>query len=112
VCVPADNCSLLEPYPCPKGQECTCGEELACIVVRPDGKTACARPGALGAGDSCDPAVAGQCGHGLVCSLELGCLAICSTVASVTVCEEGKLCQTPPGFPSELGVCVGGSQAR
>ena len=108
VCLPVDNCSLLEAYPCPKGQECTCSSELACIVVRSDGRTACAKPGSLQVGDSCNPDVAGQCGHGLVCSGELGCLAICSTQTDDGICAANELCQTPPGFPPELGVCVGG----
>lgn len=107
VCSPVDQCSLSEEYPCLSQQECTCSGKLACIVVRADGQTACAVPGPLRAGDRCDPEGSDQCGHGLVCSAELGCLQICSTQKEENECEAGQLCQTPPSFPAALGVCVG-----
>lgn len=108
VCVPVENCSLTEPYPCEAGQECTCSGDLACIVVRRNGRTACTTPGAGTAGSPCDPSVVGECAHGHVCSAELGCLLVCETLVETTGCQEGELCQTPSGFPPDLGVCVGG----
>ena len=45
VCVPADDCSLEEPFPCPEGTECRCQDDTACLVVRDDGRSTCRAPG-------------------------------------------------------------------
>lgn len=113
VCTEPDDCSLTDPYPCPEGGECACAGELACIVVRSDGRTACAPPGAGQAGDPCTGQVVGECAHGHVCSPELGCLEVCRTTSEGKGdCEDGQLCQTPSGFPPSLGVCVGAQSGR
>jgi hypothetical protein len=107
VCAPLDDCSLTDPHPCPEGEECTCTGDLACVVVRPDGRTACIEPGAGTAGDACTSLTAGECAHGHVCSPNLGCLAVCQTEGGDPVCGADQLCQSPSGFPIALGVCVG-----
>lgn len=112
VCAPVDNCSLLEPYPCPLGQECTCTGETACVVVRANGSTACAVPGDGGRGEACTGTSTGECAYGFVCSPRQGCLEVCSTVGANSGCEGGAHCQTPPGFPVDLGVCVGSTDSN
>jgi hypothetical protein len=107
VCVPLDSCSLTESFPCAEGADCSCSGDLGCIVVRSDGKTACAVPGKGLAGDPCTGEQPGECAHGHVCAPELGCLKQCSTVGPESGCLSGQLCQTPAQFPAELGVCVG-----
>jgi hypothetical protein len=102
VCVPADNCPLTDPYPCPEGQDCSCPDERACIVVRADGATACAVPGTGEAGDA-------ECAHGYVCSPTAGCMKLCYVVAEDAQCPDGGTCQSPSEFPADLGVCVGSS---
>lgn len=111
VCAPVDNCSLLEPYPCPAGEECTCTGDMACVVVRADGSTACAEPGDGGRGAACTGKSTGECAYGFVCSPSQGCLEVCSTVGANSGCQDGAHCQTPPGFPVDLGVCVGSSDS-
>ncbi len=108
VCLPLDNCSLTEPFPCPEGQDCACTGEMACMVVRADGKTACAIPGEKTAGEACDPNAVQECAYGHVCSSEQGCLVVCSTVSEESGCQEDELCQAASRLPKELGVCVGG----
>ncbi len=101
VCVPADDCSLAEPYPCPVGQNCKCAEGTACTVVRKDGTTTCMPPGNGGAGDAC------PCAWGYVCSQATGkCLELCTTGNGGTSCEKGA-CQDGDGLPDGWGVCVG-----
>lgn len=107
VCAPLDDCSLRDPYPCPEGEECTCTADLACVVVRPDGRTACIEPGEGTNGDACTSLTAGECAHGYVCSPSLGCLAVCQTEGGEAVCAAEQLCQSPSGFPIALGICVG-----
>ena len=111
VCVPVDGCLLSEAYPCPSGQSCACSGEEACVVVRASGATACAVPGAGKEGDACTGAEAGECAVGHVCSPSQGCLKLCtpSTAGAPNACADGKNCQTPAGFPVDLGVCVGGA---
>jgi hypothetical protein len=53
VCIPTEPCSLVDPFPCPPGRSCTCTGDRACVVVRPNGQTACAVPGEGKEGDSC-----------------------------------------------------------
>lgn len=107
VCAPLDDCNPFETYPCPTDRECTCTGDLACIVVRPDGRTACSQAGNGLSGDDCDSLTSGDCAHGLVCSPTLGCMQICQTMGEDAECSEGALCQSPSGFPTALGVCIG-----
>ena len=102
-CVPADDCNLADPYPCPAGQSCTCPEDTACTIVRADGTTSCVTPGTGGAGDPC------PCAAGHICSMATqNCLKICSLNAASPDCGSGK-CQATNGFPEGFGVCVGAS---
>lgn len=107
VCAPLDDCNPFETHPCPPERECTCTGDLACTVVRPDGRTACAPPGGGQAGDDCESLTSGDCAHGLVCSPTLGCMQICQTMGGDAECAEDALCQSPSGFPTVLGVCIG-----
>jgi len=109
VCLPTNGCSLNEPFPCPEGQTCACEENRACLIVRPDGSTACTVPGPGQTGDSCSGEVTGECAHGFVCSPEKqSCLKLCSTVSDEEdECPDSGTCQNPPGFPRELGICAG-----
>ena len=102
VCVHAENCDLGTPYPCPAGRECACKSGTACLVVRADGTTTCAVPGAGKAGESC------PCAWGHVCSAATNeCLQLCYTRDSDT-CGSGR-CQAASELPEGWGVCVGGS---
>jgi len=106
VCVPTEKCSLTEPFPCPEGRSCGCSGDRACVVVRSDGQTACAVPAKGKDGDTCSGDEPGACAHGYVCSEGSGCLKLCNTVGSESGCDQGDSCQTPAGFPTDLGVCV------
>lgn len=100
VCIHAENCDLSAPYPCPKGNECTCRTGTACMVVRSDGTTTCAVPGTGKVGDAC------PCAWGHVCSAATNqCLQLCSTREST--CGDGR-CQSASQLPDGWGVCVGG----
>jgi hypothetical protein len=100
VCVPAENCDLATPYPCPSGKACACGKGSACLVVRADGTTTCAVPGKGVAGDAC------PCAWGYVCSLATDqCLKLCYTRDSGG-CGDGA-CQSSADLPDGWGVCVG-----
>ncbi|MEI9941814.1 MAG: hypothetical protein WDO69_31760 [Pseudomonadota bacterium] len=100
VCVHAENCDLSAPYPCPKGSECACQSGTACLVVRSDGTTTCAVPGAGKVGDAC------PCAWGHVCSAATSkCLELCYTRGSGT-CGDGE-CQAASELPDGWGVCVG-----
>lgn len=114
VCLPVDDCALTDPYPCPEGQDCTCSEGRACVVVRPDGETACTIPGAGQQGDPCTGTQTAECAHGFVCHPEAGCQKLCSIIVSSDSiepqCPNGGLCQSPSEFPSGLGICVGGDE--
>jgi hypothetical protein len=104
VCVPAQNCDLSAPYPCPAGTQCACASGTACIVVRADGTTTCAVPGTGKAGDSCSPAA--PCAWGHVCSVATNqCLKLCYTRGAET-CGTGT-CQASAELPDGWGVCVG-----
>lgn len=102
VCVPADNCSLTEEYPCKAGVDCQCAAGTACTIVRADGTTSCVKPGTAKAYDACDDAF--SCAWGHVCSLTNGCLPLCSTVSSKQECGDSGYCQAK--FPSDVGVCI------
>lgn len=107
VCLPVDDCPLTDPYPCPDGQDCACQDGRACVVVRSDGSTACAQPGIGQTGDPCTGEEGDECAHGFVCSPSAGCMKLCSTVAEESGCPYGGTCQSPSGFPTDLGVCIG-----
>jgi hypothetical protein len=101
VCVPAVDCSLTEPFPCPDGVQCSCPDGEACMVVRDDGTTTCLRPGSGKAGEAC-PFTAGH-----VCSQATNqCVELCQTAASPSDCGEGR-CQASAELPTGFGVCVG-----
>src|SRR6188768_753131 len=92
VFVHAENCDLGAPYPCPKGSQCTCESDTACLVVRSDGTTTCAVPGSGKIGDAC------PCAWGYVCSAATNrCLQLCSTRNSGS-CGTGK-CQAASELP-------------
>jgi hypothetical protein len=100
-CMPADNCDLAQAYPCPAGGDCRCPSGTACMVVRPDGTTTCAVPGAGLVGQAC------PCAWGHVCSRATNtCLKLCNTLATVSDCGSGK-CQASAELPEGFGVCVG-----
>lgn len=100
VCVPAENCDLSEPYPCTAGAQCACKDNTACLVVRSDGTTTCAVPGAGKVGDAC------PCAWGHVCSAATNrCLQLCYTRGAET-CGDG-ICQSASALPDGWGVCVG-----
>ena len=98
VCVPADACSLEEPFPC-VGSECRCKGDTACMVVR--GTTTCLKPGAGQQGDEC------PCAWNHVCSSVTDtCIEICRTDPTKNDCGEQK-CQASSELPQNFGVCVG-----
>jgi len=104
VCVPAVDCSLTEPFPCPDGVKCSCPEGEACMVVRNDGTTTCMRPGAGTAGDAC------PCASGHICSQATHqCVRLCQTAATPSECGSGR-CQASAELPAGFGVCVGLTQ--
>lgn len=108
VCEPVDSCSLNEPFPCPPGQDCSCGPEEACAVVRSDGATSCTRPSPTGSaeGGGC------PCLAGFICSQSSDggiCRKLCSLdEESPGSCGSG-LCQSSGGLPTGWGTCVGSS---
>jgi hypothetical protein len=107
VCVPADHCELSEPFPCPSERACQCSAGTACMVVRPDGTTACAVPGQGTLGQAC------PCAYGFICSQGTGtatCVKLCATSDegdAGLACPAGK-CQASSELPAGWGVCVGG----
>lgn len=101
VCVPADGCSLEDPYPCPAGMDCRCKGDTACMVVRDAGTTTCITPGAGEQGDAC------PCAWNHVCSKTTNqCFKICRTDPTKNDCGEQK-CQASSELPMNFGVCVG-----
>lgn len=101
VCVPADGCSLEEPFPCPEGTSCRCKGDTACMVVRDKGTTTCIEPGSGKAGQAC------PCAWNHMCSMATNqCLKICRTDPSQNDCGEQK-CQASSELPKNFGVCVG-----
>lgn len=103
VCMPADDCDLGEPYPCPASRQCDCPGDTMCVVVRADGTTACRKPSPEDgeAGDPC------PCAWGYVCSQASNtCLKICSTVDDGSACP-GQRCQASAQLPPGFGVCIG-----
>jgi hypothetical protein len=109
VCVAAVACSLEQPYPCPAGMDCTCGDK-ACLVVRSNGLTSCeeplAEPGQGLVGQAC------PCAWGHVCSQATGtCAELCSTASDAKACSQGK-CQDTAELPAGWGVCVAVAASR
>jgi hypothetical protein len=101
VCVPAVDCSLAEPFPCPAGVTCSCPDGEACMVVRDDGTTTCVKPGSGAAGEPC------PCASGHICSQATNqCVKLCQTAAMPSECGSGR-CQASAELPSGFGVCVG-----
>lgn len=101
VCVPADDCSLEDPFPCPSDRECRCKEGTACMVVRGDGTTTCLKPETGQQGDPC------PCAWNHVCSSATNqCVKICHTDPAKDDCGEQK-CQASAELPQNFGVCVG-----
>ena len=99
VCVPADACSLEDPFPCPSGTDCRCKDNTACMVVR--GTTTCMKPGTGQQGDAC------PCAWNHVCSsVTQQCIKICRTDPSKNDCGAQK-CQASSELPQNFGVCVG-----
>ncbi|WP_437673683.1 hypothetical protein [Sorangium sp. So ce131] len=98
VCVPAENCELLN--------DSTCAAGLTCTIVRDDGTTSCVEPGPGRADEPC------PCAPGFVCSrLTDSCKQLCRIDGGTSDCGVGAKCQGgsavyPPGF----GVCVGGAR--
>ncbi|HKY36905.1 MAG TPA: hypothetical protein VJN18_13250 [Polyangiaceae bacterium] len=108
VCVPADDCSLEDTFPCPENTECRCKGNTACVVVRADGTTTCRVPGTGVQGDSCG-GVAGTapCAWNHVCSsVTQKCVKICHIDPAKDECAPQK-CQTSSELPQNFGVCVG-----
>jgi hypothetical protein len=105
VCVPADDCSLDESFPC-AGDGCVCRTGTACTVVRGNGTTSCEAPGRGLDGEEC------PCAAGYFCSPASGtCLQICKLTDTSADCLAGH-CQMAAGFPEGWGVCVGANAAR
>jgi hypothetical protein len=101
VCVPAVDCSLAEPFPCPTGVNCSCPDGEACMVVRDDGTTTCVKPGSGSAGEPC------PCASGHICSQATNqCVKLCQTAAMPSECGSGR-CQASAELPTGFGVCVG-----
>jgi len=121
VCVPADNCNLSDPYPCPTDQKCMCPSNEACMVVRSGGLTTCITPPSSAAQDSHCKGESGVnlCSAGYVCSYStFSCLKLCKLGASTkstspdqatSDCTTGTSCQASNDVPSGWGVC--GNQA-
>ena len=121
VCVPADNCNLSDPFPCPTGQKCMCSGDEACMVVRSGGLTTCITPPSSTGQDAHCKGESGVnlCSAGYVCSYStFACLKLCklggsanSTGADQTAgdCTTGTSCQASNDVPSGWGVC--GNQA-
>ncbi|MDF3071122.1 MAG: hypothetical protein K0R38_6723 [Polyangiaceae bacterium] len=104
VCVPADGCSLEDPYPCPSDSLCRCQSGTACMVVRDDGTTSCLEPGENKKGEMC------PCAWNHVCSKVTNrCVQICRTDAATNECGEQR-CQASSELPDHFGVCVGQSE--
>lgn len=101
VCVPADNCSLEEHYPCATPGACRCQGDTVCMVVRDDGTTTCLKPGSGEQGQAC------PCAWNHVCSSATQqCVKICNTDPAKDDCGQQK-CQASSELPPNFGVCVG-----
>jgi hypothetical protein len=104
VCDRADNCSLGEQKDC-SGPSCVCGPDMACMLVRPGGTTACV---AL----TNDPGQAGEpcpCDRGYHCSQAepATCVKTCDLDAKESDACGSGVCQATPVLPTGWGICVG-----
>ena len=107
VCVPADNCSLEDVFPCPANGQCRCQGDTACMVVRDDGTTTCLKPGTGQVGDECSAGSPSPCAWNHVCSsVTHRCVKICNTDPTKSDCGEQK-CQASSELPPNFGICVG-----
>jgi len=98
VCVVPTQCNLMDPFPCPMGEECSCPPGLACFALGKDKARTCAVPGTGEEGDSC------PCATGYFCSpRERQCLKLCQF--GTDSCGEGS-CQAIGEFPDGWGLCV------
>ncbi len=99
VCAPPDQCDLMDPYPCPEGQNCSCGPNHACAAVGTDGARACVQPGEGRDGEEC------PCAAGYFCSPNQNqCIKQCQF--GTDVCGANAICQAVRGFPENWGLCV------
>jgi hypothetical protein len=98
VCVPTDNCVLLEPNQCPAGK--------VCAIVGTRGDTTCLEPGSAKIGEPCDDDNA--CTEGLLCSkLVNQCVKLCHVDPQNEDCRPG-ICQGGNrSLPDGFGICVG-----
>jgi hypothetical protein len=93
ICIPAQNCELLNDATCPAG--------LTCAIVRATGTTSCVVPGSGTTGEAC------PCAAGFTCSsADNTCLQLCHA-GSTTDCGSNGFCQggTAP-YPDGIGYCV------
>jgi hypothetical protein len=109
VCDRADNCSLGEQENC-TGPSCVCGPDMACMLVRPGGTTACVAltPDPGQAGEAC------PCDRGYHCSQAepATCVKTCDLDAEdADTCGSG-VCQATPVLPTGWGICVGAAPAE
>ncbi len=95
VCVPTQDCELLNDATCTNGQTCT--------IVRVDGTTSCVEPGEGAAGDEC------PCQQGHVCAVAINqCLELCR-LGYPEDCPDNHTCQGgSTGYPTGFGACVSG----
>lgn len=119
VCIPADNCKLSEPYPCPADQKCMCPVGKACMIVGAGGLTSCLEPIVRKSGDpsTCvGESGISLCDPGYVCSyLTYTCLKLCKlstnklpdTAPSTdpVSCPTGTTCEASNDVPNGWGVC-------
>jgi hypothetical protein len=113
VCLPADNCNLSEPYPCPADQKCLCTSDEACMIVRAGGLTSCVPPPKSNAPQCRSDTGVSLCSPGYVCALTISkCLKLCKLGTNKAVdggdqsgCSAGTSCQASNDVPSGWGVC-------
>jgi len=115
VCVPADNCNLGDPYPCPTDQKCFCGTGKACMIVRAGGLTTCLQPVEREPNRAECSGTAGisVCDPGYVCSQSTySCLKLCKLTSNkasqsgeAAPCPTGTSCQASNDVPTGWGVC-------
>jgi hypothetical protein len=99
VCAPSQQCDLMQPFPCPAGEECSCPSGQACTAVGVGGAKACVVPGDGVEDDPC------PCAAGYFCSqAQQTCLRLCQF--GTETCGEG-MCHAVGGFPEGWGLCVG-----
>ena len=91
LCLPADDCALLQDSTCPAGE--------TCAIVRDDGTTTCVQPGQGTTGQSC------PCAAGYTCSNATNtCLQLCHLGG--TDCVNGTCQGGTAGYQAGIGFCV------